>query len=51
MSEIKHALDRPIVRRVTDLVRLRNIHPAFDGTLEVGADDGSLGPAPLAARR
>ena len=39
MSEIKHALDRPIVRRVMDLVRLRNIHPAFDGTLEVEADD------------
>ncbi len=39
LSEIAHALDRPIVRRVMDLVRLRNIHPAFDGTLEVEADD------------
>ncbi len=38
-TEIKHALDRPIVRRVMDLVRLRNVHPAFDGTLEVEADD------------
>ena len=39
MSEIEHALDRPIVRRVMDFVRLRNVHPAFDGTLEVEADD------------
>jgi sucrose phosphorylase len=35
LAEIDHALDRPVVRRLLELVRLRNSHPAFEGTLEV----------------
>jgi sucrose phosphorylase len=43
MTEIAAAVDRPVVRRLTDLIRLRNHHPAFDGTLEVdAARDGLL---------
>ena len=43
-SEIADALDRPVVRRLLELVRLRNEHPAFDGDLEVASDqDGQLG--------
>jgi sucrose 6(F)-phosphate phosphorylase len=42
-AEISEALDRPVVRRLLDLVRLRNEHPAFDGALEVASDhDGQL---------
>ena len=41
--EIAAALDRPVVRRQLELVRLRNGHPAFDGLLEVASDhDGQL---------
>lgn len=37
--EIDVALARPVVRRLLELIRLRNTHPAFDGTLRVtGAD-------------
>jgi len=36
-DEIRIALDRPVVRRIVDLVRLRNGHPAFDGVLRVDA--------------
>jgi sucrose phosphorylase len=32
-DEVEAALDRPVVGRVVDLVRLRNTHPAFDGDL------------------
>lgn len=35
LEEVEHALARPVVRRVIDLVRLRNEHPAFDGHLSV----------------
>jgi sucrose phosphorylase len=38
-SEIGAALDRSVVRRVIDLVTLRNTHAAFDGELAVEADD------------
>ena len=31
------ALERPVVRRLMELVRLRASHPAFDGELDVGA--------------
>ncbi len=42
-GEIESALDRPVVRRIVDLVRLRNTHPAFDGDLLVeAADDHSV---------
>lgn len=34
-AEIDDALDRPVVQRLLELIRLRNTHPAFDGTLEV----------------
>ena len=37
-SEIQGALDRPVVHRLIDLIRLRNDHPAFDGDLTVEAD-------------
>jgi sucrose phosphorylase len=34
-AEIDQALDRPIVKQVIELTRLRNSHPAFGGTLDV----------------
>jgi sucrose 6(F)-phosphate phosphorylase len=34
-DELLHALDRPVVKRLIELVRLRNTHPAFDGSLHV----------------
>jgi sucrose 6(F)-phosphate phosphorylase len=37
-SEMAEALDRPVVCRLLELVRLRNEHPAFDGELEVASD-------------
>lgn len=40
-GEIDAALRRPVVRRVLELVRLRNSHPAFDGELDVTTDGGS----------
>lgn len=41
-KEIDHGLARPVVRRLLELIRLRNTHPAFDGTLTVSSDDGHL---------
>jgi sucrose 6(F)-phosphate phosphorylase len=41
-AEIPGALARPVVQRLLELVRLRNAHPAFDGELTVGSDDGTL---------
>jgi hypothetical protein len=35
LAEIDEALRRPVVQRLLELVRLRNSHPAFDGTHEV----------------
>jgi sucrose phosphorylase len=40
-AEVGDALQRPLVRRLLHLVRLRNTHPAFDGGLEVETDGGS----------
>ncbi len=39
-AEIEQALDRPVVRRLLRLIRLRNEHPAFGGDFQVleGAD-------------
>jgi sucrose 6(F)-phosphate phosphorylase len=34
-AELQGALDRPVVRRLLELVRLRNTHPAFEGALSV----------------
>jgi sucrose phosphorylase len=39
-DEIQVALGRAVVRRVVDLVHLRNTHPAFDGDLAVRSEDG-----------
>ncbi len=39
VDEITAALERPVVRRILELVRLRKEHPAFDGELEV-TDEG-----------
>jgi len=41
-DEIEEALRRPVVRRIVDLVRLRNTHPAFEGELAVDVDGDCL---------
>ena len=40
--EIETALSRPVVLRLLELIRLRNTHPAFDGTLTVTCDERSI---------
>ncbi len=35
-AAIEAALDRPLVRKQIDLIRLRNTHPAFSGDFEAG---------------
>jgi sucrose phosphorylase len=43
-DEIEAALDRPVVRRLTTAIRLRNTHPAFGGDCELLDDaDPELG--------
>jgi sucrose 6(F)-phosphate phosphorylase len=42
VAEIGEALGRPVVRRLLELVRLRNTHPAFDGGFEVEAHGSAL---------
>ena len=42
LEEVAHALDRPVVKKLLELVRLRNTHPSFDGTLEVKIEGGGL---------
>ena len=37
--EIQTSLAKPVVRRLTDLMRLRNSHPAFSGNAEVEASN------------
>lgn len=39
VTEIGETLGRPVVRRILDLVRLRNTHPAFDGGVCIESDD------------
>ena len=41
-AEVEHALTRPVVRRLLDLIELRNTHDAFDGALTVTPRDGGL---------
>ena len=41
-EEVGVALEQPVVRRLLDLIRLRNTHPAFDGTLGVTSDERSI---------
>jgi sucrose phosphorylase len=43
LDEVLEAFGRPVVRRIADLVRLRNTHPAFDGEMCAEApSDGAL---------
>ena len=42
VEEVHVALARPVVRRVLDLVRLRNTHSAFAGELDVSGDRSLL---------
>jgi len=39
--EIDAALEEPVVRRLLELIRLRNTHPAFNGVLDVQVGLGS----------
>jgi sucrose phosphorylase len=42
-AEIEAALQRPVVRRLCELIRLRNTHPAFNGRFELlDSADGEL---------
>lgn len=41
-EEIRAALQRPVVARQLELVRLRASHPAFDGEFTLGGDDTRL---------
>ena len=41
-DEIKAALDRDVVRRILEIVRVRNTHPAFEGRLSVETDRSCL---------
>jgi sucrose phosphorylase len=40
-AEVEAALERPVVRRILELVRLRREHPAFQGDLAVTLEDGA----------
>jgi len=42
IEEVDDALRRPVVGRVLELVRLRNVHPAFEGRLDVAGEGSSL---------
>jgi sucrose phosphorylase len=41
-DEIERDLARPVVRALLDLIHLRNTHPAFGGTFEVGGSGSTL---------
>ena len=41
-EEISREVQRPVVKRLLELMRFRNSHPAFDGTFEVDGDDTKL---------
>jgi hypothetical protein len=34
-DELRYALNRPVVKRLIELIQMRNTHPAFDGRLHV----------------
>lgn len=36
LEEIDLEVNRPVVKRLVELIKLRNTHPAFDGTFDVG---------------
>jgi sucrose 6(F)-phosphate phosphorylase len=42
VGEVLAALERPVVQRVQELIRLRRDHPAFGGTLEVTSTGRSI---------
>ena len=39
-EEIRRAVERPMLRRMYDLMRFRNTHPAFNGEIVIGPDAG-----------
>jgi sucrose phosphorylase len=41
-AEIEQDLERPVVRRLLELVRLRNTHPAFGGRFEAAGDGSAV---------
>lgn len=41
-DEIDTALRRPVVQQILNLLRLRNTHPAFDGSLSIESDGSRL---------
>ena len=41
-AEVEAALRRPVVKRILDILRLRNSHPAFEGRLSVDSDGTCL---------
>lgn len=41
IAEIDKEVDRPVVKKLIELIRLRNSHPAFNGTFDVGVCDDS----------
>ena len=41
LEEIAEETQRPIVRRILSMLRLRNTHPAFDGELTIGDTEDS----------
>ena len=41
-AEVDAALQRPVVQRLLDLIRLRNTHPAFGGRFSVLASDATV---------
>jgi sucrose phosphorylase len=40
-NELRQALNRPVVKTLIELIRLRNTHPAFDGSLDIETADES----------
>jgi len=42
IDEVEASLRRPVVRRVLEIVRLRNTHPAFSGELDVEGEGSAL---------
>ena len=44
LEEVETEVQRPIVKKILSMLRLRNTHPAFDGELEISdtADDKLL---------
>jgi sucrose phosphorylase len=41
-DEVVSALNQPVVRRLCEVIRLRNAHPAFDGTFSFGGGGDRL---------